>query len=122
MYICGTALSLGHVLACAAQVFVKREPFDNSKEAEAELLKQHKADPKSTTVMVKLADIYISRDDWAEAKEYLNKVIELKPDDFGNVAALAEALRREGKTKDAIANERGQGTRHPSLPLHKPSS
>lgn len=81
--------------------FIKREPFDNSKEAEAALLKKHAQDPKAVEVLVKLADIYISRDDWPRARDLLEKAIKLNPDDFSNVDALAEVLRRDKKPKEA---------------------
>jgi Tfp pilus assembly protein PilF len=56
---------------------------------------------KSTRTAIKLADIYISREEWPKAKEYLGKAIRLQPEDFTNVEALAEVLRREGNPKEA---------------------
>ena len=53
------------------RMFLKREPFDNSKGAEAALLKKHTQDSQSAQLAVKLADIYISREDWSKAN-YLN--------------------------------------------------
>jgi Tfp pilus assembly protein PilF len=87
--------------AAFEQTFLKREPFDNSKGAEATLLTQHGKDPTSLAVVEKLADIYISRDDWPRAKEYLSKAMQLKPDKFLSVGALAEVLRRERKPERA---------------------
>ena len=81
--------------------FLKPEPFDNSKEAEAALLEKLAREPQSAKLAVKVADIYISRDDWPKAKEYLRRAIERKPEDFTNVLALAEVLRREGKPREA---------------------
>ncbi|HEV3079163.1 MAG TPA: tetratricopeptide repeat protein [Gemmataceae bacterium] len=87
--------------AAFEQAFLKRESFDNSKQIEATLLTQHAKDPSSLAVIEKLADIYISRDDWPKAKEYLSKAMKLKPDKFLSVGALAEVLRRERKLEQA---------------------
>lgn len=95
------------------RAFLHREPFDNSKEAEAALLKRHAREPKSAEVAVKLADIYISRSDWPKAKEYLAKAMQLKPEDFTTVAALAEVLRREGKPREAARAIEDYLTKYP---------
>jgi Tfp pilus assembly protein PilF len=95
------------------RAFVKRDPFDNSKEAEAALLKKHAQEPKSPGIAVKLADIYISRDDWGRAKEYLTKAINLDPEDFTNVEALAEVLRRDKKPKEATKVVQDYLEKHP---------
>ncbi len=76
-------------------------PPDYSPAAEAALLKEHARDPNTIDAIVKLADIYISREDWARAKEYISRAIRLQPEDFGNIEALAEMLRREGKLDEA---------------------
>jgi tetratricopeptide (TPR) repeat protein len=76
--------------------FLGEEPFDNSKEAEAKLLAQLSRDPASHDTLFKLADIYISRDDWPKAKEYLGKLIALHPENFEDTKALAEVYQREG--------------------------
>jgi Tfp pilus assembly protein PilF len=81
--------------------FLDRAPFDNSKKAEQALLKQHAGDPSAAEVVVKLADIYVSRDDWGKATEFLRKAIKLRPEDFRNVTALAEVQRRQGDPKAA---------------------
>ncbi len=83
------------------RAFSKREPFDNSKKAEAELLKKLAQNPKSAETAIRVADVYISRDDWKRAREYLAKAIELNPEDFTAVAAMGEVLRREDKPKEA---------------------
>ena len=87
--------------AAFERVFLKREPFDNGKDAEAAWLEKHARDPKSVQPLVKLADIFISRALWPPAREYLAQAIKLKPDDFANVAALAEVYNREGKEGEA---------------------
>lgn len=84
-----------------ALAFRGSTPPDYSPAAEAALLKEHARDPNTIDAIVKLADIYISREDWAHAKEYISRAIRLQPEDFGNIEALAEVLRREGKLDEA---------------------
>jgi tetratricopeptide (TPR) repeat protein len=84
-----------------ALAFRGSTPPDYSPAAEAALLKEHARDPNTIDAIVKLADIYISREDWAQAKEYVSRAIRLQPEDFGNIEALAEVLRREGKLDEA---------------------
>lgn len=84
-----------------ALAFRGSTPPDYSPAAEAALLKEHARDPNTIDAIVKLADIYISREDWARAKEYISRAIRLQPEDFGNIEALAEVLRREGKLDEA---------------------
>lgn len=84
-----------------ALAFRGSTPPDYSPAAEAALLKEHARDPNTIDAIVKLADIYISREDWARAKEYISRAIRLQPEDFGNIEALAEVLRREGKLEEA---------------------
>src|SRR5215469_575551 len=98
------------------RAFIHREPVDNSEKAEATLLKKFAEDPKSAETAVKLVDIYFSRDDWGKAKEYLEKAIKLEPDDFQNVAALAEVWRREGKPKERDKVVRDYVDKHPESP------
>jgi tetratricopeptide (TPR) repeat protein len=98
------------------RTFLKHEPFDNSKEAEAALLKKFEADPKSVEIAVKLADISISREDWSRAKDYLHKAIALKPEEFLNFEALAEVLRREGKREEAEKVITDYLEKHPKSP------
>lgn len=80
--------------------FLHQEKFDNSDNAEADLLEQIGKDSQSADLAVKLADIYISREDWPNAKRLLTKAIELSPEDFANVQALAEVERRQGESAD----------------------
>lgn len=83
------------------------EPFDNSKQAEAALLKREAAEPTSAVVAMKLADVYISRDDWPRAERHLRKAIDLDPRGYSSVAALMEVLERAGKPAEAekVASE-----------------
>lgn len=84
-----------------ALAFHGSQPVDASPEAEAALLKEYARDLNSPDTITKLADVYISREDWAQAKEYISKAIRLHPDDFDNTDAMAEVLRREGNQAEA---------------------
>jgi len=97
------------------QAFVKRDPFDNGKAAEEELLRKLTRNPKSVETLVKLADIHISRSEWTKAKEYLTQAIKLKPEEFVNVEALAEVMRQEGKSKDAERLIQAHLDQHPDF-------
>jgi len=94
-------------------VFGGEKPVDSSQEAEAALLKESARDPNSVDTIVKLADIYISRKDWAKAKEYISKTIQLQPDEFDHTDALAEVLRSEGKQEEADRVVREYAARYP---------
>ena len=69
-------------------------PFDNSKTAEEALLNQYSKTPDSIDLVRKLADLYISREDYLKAKQFLDVLIKQKPPKFSDVAAMAETLRR----------------------------
>ncbi|MEP6819139.1 MAG: hypothetical protein ABJA18_06365 [bacterium] len=75
--------------------------FDNSKAAEARLLAEYPRKPDSLEVIDGLADIYISREDWLNAKRFLRTAIQKKPDDYTFTNGLAMVLGREGKEKEA---------------------
>jgi len=83
-----------------ALAFTGSQP-DYSETAEVALLKEHAGDPNSIQTIVKLADIYISREDWGKAKVYISKAIQLQPENFENTDALAEVFRREGKPEES---------------------
>ena len=76
-------------------------PADVSQAAEATLLSKHAREPNSIDTIVKLADIYISRKDWAKAKEYILKTIRLQPEDFAHTDGLSEVFIREGKHEES---------------------
>lgn len=76
------------------------EPLDNSKTAENEYLARRKAFPDDLKATRHLADIYISRDDFARAEPLLKLVVEKDSKDFGSVSALAKIYRRQ-KNADA---------------------
>ena len=87
--------------AAFKKYFLGEEPFDNSREAESKLLAELARDPKSHDALHGLADIYISREEYAKAEQYLSKLIALNPDDFDEVRALSEVYRREGKKAES---------------------
>ncbi len=75
--------------------------FDNSKQAETRLLAEYARKPDSIEIIHGLADIYISRDDWLNAKRYLLVGIKKKPEEYRFASGLAMALEREGKRQEA---------------------
>src|SRR5262245_30916862 len=89
------------------------KPFDNSKEAEKALLAKHQQDPKSPETLFALADIYISREDWRNAKDYLTRLIAVKPEDYENYESLAEVYRQEKDKKKADEVVEGFFTKYP---------
>ena len=93
--------------------FIGIKPVDNSQATEAALLKEYARAPDSIDTAVKLADIYISRKDWAKAKEYISKAIQLEPEDFDNTDALAIVLRQEGKIEEAERVVREYARKYP---------
>ena len=83
------------------RAFLGREPFDNSKEAEAALLKKHALEPKSAQWAVKLADIHVSRAEWEKAREYLAEAMKLEPQNFTYVGVTSEVFLQEGKAQES---------------------
>lgn len=71
--------------------------FDNSKPVETKLLKYFAQNPHALDTLDGLADIYISRQDYAEAKRYLLLAIQEKPEEYRFTAGLAEVLRATGR-------------------------
>ena len=96
--------------------FLGEKPFANDKEAEAKLLAQLAREPDSKAALFGLADIYVSREDWPKAKQYLSKLIAREPDDFGHVQALAEVYHRENNEPEAEKLLREWARAHPSTP------
>ena len=94
--------------------FLGKKPFDNGPEAEARLLAELARDPASHDALFGLADIYISREDYAKAKPYLSRLIARTPDDFDHTEALAEVYRREGNEKEAERIVREWARAHPA--------
>jgi tetratricopeptide (TPR) repeat protein len=76
--------------------------FDNSRGSEARLLAEYARNPNSIETIHGLADIYISRDDWFNAKRYLLFGIKKKPEEYRFTGGLAMVLDREGKHQEAV--------------------
>ncbi len=93
--------------------FLGEKPFDNGPAAEARLLSELSKNPNSFDALHGLADIYISREDYAKGREYLRKAVALRPDDFGETEALAEVLRREDKDEEAAKLLADWALKHP---------
>jgi Tfp pilus assembly protein PilF len=97
--------------------------FDNSPKAEAELRAQLQVSSNNFVssnkfeTLTKLADVYISRDDWTKAVPLLEEAIKLQPDDFSTVAALAEVYKgmdQEKKAQTIVS----QGTKQHPVSVH----
>lgn len=84
-----------------ALAFRGSNPPDYSQAAEVSLLNAHASAPNKVETIVKLANLYISREDWAKAKQFISKAIRLQPEEFENTDALAEVFRREGKPEES---------------------
>lgn len=93
--------------------FLGEKPFDNSAEAEKRLLARLAGEPDSPDLLFDLADIYISREEYAKARPYLAKLIAREPDDFQNVRALALVYEREGKEAEGRRVVREWANAHP---------
>ncbi|HEX7318676.1 MAG TPA: tetratricopeptide repeat protein [Pyrinomonadaceae bacterium] len=96
--------------------FLGKKPFNNDREAEAKLLAQLAREPDSPDVLFGLADIYISREEYAKGKQYLVKLIALEPDEFQHAQALARVLSHEGKEAEAERVAREWVSKHPGTP------
>jgi hypothetical protein len=70
-------------------VFLGRPPFDPSPKAEEALRQRLAAQPGDAALALKLADIYISRSEWAKAEPLVKQAMTLRPDDEEPVAVLA---------------------------------
>src|SRR3712207_5630311 len=68
--------------AAFKKYFLGETPFDNGKEAESKLLSELARDPQSQDALHGLADIYVSREEYAKAEQYLSKLIALRPERF----------------------------------------
>lgn len=75
--------------------FLGKEPFDPSPENEKQLLDQLGNDPHNKDLLFRLADIYISREDWPKAEEYLTKRIENDPNAVLEIEGLVEVYHQQ---------------------------
>jgi tetratricopeptide (TPR) repeat protein len=76
--------------------YFKEDPFNNSSEAEAKLLNELSQKPESVDLLTKLADIYVSREEYGNAKLYFEKVMSLQPANETAISALSEVYARSG--------------------------
>ena len=90
--------------------------FDNSKGAETRLLAEYARNPNSIETIHGLADIYISRDDWLNAKRYLLVGIKKKPEEYRFTGGLAMVLDREGKHQEADQLNKDYVRQFPNTP------
>jgi hypothetical protein len=72
-----------------------KETFDNSSENEARLADEVKKQPRDAQLLMKLAQIYISRNDWKNARPLVERAQALQPQNFETVQVLAEIDRRD---------------------------
>lgn len=102
--------------AAFKKYFLGEKPFDNSREAESKLIEDLARDPKSQDALHGLADIYVSREEYAKAEQYLVKLIALRPEHFEDVAALAEVFSREDKEAESMTLLSEWARLHPETP------
>ena len=81
-------------------MFLKREPFDNSKKPKPRWSRSWPR-IRNSAPLVKLADIHILRGPSGPRPGILAQAITLEPENFTNVAALAEVNSRDGKEAEA---------------------
>lgn len=93
--------------------FLRPAPFDKSPEAEAALLAELARDPEAHDPHQKLADIYISREEYAKARHHLTKLVALSPEHYEDTHALAEVYRREGNEAEAEKTLAAWGQKYP---------
>lgn len=96
-----------------ARVFRGEAPFDNSAEAEATLRAAIAVEVPDSQQVLALADIHISRSEWAEAEKWLARAVELDPSNPSPAAAWAEVRRRQGDEPGAEAIEARFRERNP---------
>ncbi len=80
--------------------------FDNSPAAEAKALADYQRDPNNPQTIHALADIYVSREDYEKAKQYLNEGVRKQPDNYVLVGGLVEILSLQGDQASANALEK----------------
>lgn len=87
--------------------------FDNSPQAEADLRARLKDSPNDPETLKKLADVYISREEWNKAIPLLETKRKLHPEDFSAVAALAEVYQRMNKDEESKSLAAAWTKEHP---------
>jgi len=92
------------------------DKFDNSPQAEAALRAQVQASPSDCDALNKLADIYISRQEWTSAIPLLQRASKVNPQDFLPVAALAQVYERMNQKDKAKSTALLWVKSHPESP------
>ncbi len=92
------------------------EGFDNSKDAEERLRSEQTRNPNSSDIQFQLADIYISRSEFAKAQEILQRALREHPEDFRFTSGLAEILRAQGRTQEGDLMIEEFAKRYPESP------
>ena len=77
-------------------------PLDNSPAEEQKYLALRSNSPDDIKVITHLADIYVSRNDFAKAEPLFKEVLVKDPRNATAVGALAEIYSRQNKTEDAM--------------------
>ena len=81
--------------AAFLKYFGGSKPLDNSKSAEDRYIQLATSAPADLEAVKHLADIYISREDYTNAKKYLSIALAAQPNDFDTLSALVEIYERE---------------------------
>lgn len=76
-------------------------PLDNSKAEEEKYLALVKASPNDIRSLTHLADIYVSRSEYARAEPLFKSILEKEPPNYTAVGALAEIYRRQNNSEKA---------------------
>lgn len=98
----------------------KKDQFDNSPGAEAALLRQIDESPGEAKTRARLADVYLSRNEWKKAESQLRRAMALDPNRRDYADVLAEVLRRDGRATEATALLSQWAEAHPeSLPVYQ---
>jgi tetratricopeptide (TPR) repeat protein len=91
----------------------RNDDFDNSAKTEEALRAQLKTSPEDFDVLQKLADVYISREDWTQAVPLLQSASKVRPQEFAPVAALGQVYERMRKTTESQAVVTAWVKQHP---------
>ena len=105
------ALELGpnnsEILAEAARLFTVSRRFD---EAQAVVDKAVELDPLSTDALLSKAELQTARLDWAGAREFYQRILEIAPDSNYAASGLVQTWLSDGNPQAALAAIRGPPT------------
>lgn len=85
---------------------------DQARERIIDLKDELEKEPDSTKIMVMISDMHVMLKEWAEAKEWLEKVTEIDPDDFQAKEKLGDLKLKQ--YDDMIAKLKGAAKKDPS--------